>query len=97
MAKDGDKIYDVISLYKNVYLSVINQMEVLGYPFENNKEKLLTEKLVASFEIIHTDKEIAETVIGYRSRKKIKLPDAIILATAKKMKSDLLTANDLQL
>lgn len=30
---------------------------------------------------------------GYRSHSKIKLPDAIILATAKKMKADLKTAN----
>ncbi|MBU1719788.1 MAG: PIN domain-containing protein, partial [Bacteroidetes bacterium] len=45
------------------------------------------------FEVVHSDEEIAQLVITYRRKKKIKLPDAIVLATAHKMGADLFTAN----
>jgi len=68
-------------------------MEVLGYKFDDKKEKSLIEKLLNSFEIIQTNMEISNTVISYREKHKIKLPDAIILATSKILKADLTTAN----
>ena len=37
--------------------------------------------------------DISDTVALYRSRSKIRLPDAIILSTAKFLNADLLTAN----
>ena len=79
--------------YSNIYISVISYMEALGFNFKNESEKKLIEQLLRSIEVIHTDAEIASAVVEYRSRSKIKLPDAIILATAKKMKADLKTAN----
>lgn len=69
-------------------------MEVLGYKFENRKLKKLTEKLIESFEVIHTNNEIINTVVKYRQKSNIKLPDAIILATASILKdTDLITNN----
>jgi len=79
--------------YSNVYISVISYMETLGFPFKDKSERQLIEQLLTSIVIIQTDMEISEKVVDYRSRSKIKLPDAIILATAKKMKADLKTAN----
>jgi len=60
-------------------------MEVMGFNFQNRDEKEIVERYLMSFEIIHTDIEIANLVIKYRSENKIKIPDAIILATAKKI------------
>ena len=68
-------------------------MEVMGFKFETEDEKNTIEKLLLSFEIIQTDMEIAKLVINYRLENKIKIPDAIILATAKKLKADLVTRN----
>ena len=79
--------------YDNVFISVISYMEALGYEFKNDVEKALIEKLLASFEIVQTDIEIANLVIVYRKLKKIKTPDAIILATARKLNADLITVN----
>lgn len=45
------------------------------------------------FEIINPDIEIADLTISYRKMKKIKVPDAIILSTAKKLNAILLTSN----
>jgi predicted nucleic acid-binding protein len=65
----------------------------MGFKFETEDEKNTIEKLLLSFEIIQTDMEIAKLVINYRLENKIKIPDAIILATAKKLKADLVTRN----
>jgi predicted nucleic acid-binding protein len=44
---------------------------------------------------VELNKEIADIAIEYRKKKKIKLPDALVLATAKYIDADLLT-NDIQ-
>jgi len=83
----------LVSVYDKFFISVISYMEVMGFKFETEDEKNTIEKLLLSFEIIQTDMEIAKLVINYRLENKIKIPDAIILATAKKLKADLVTRN----
>jgi predicted nucleic acid-binding protein len=79
--------------YDYFYVSVITYMELYGYDFSNKKEKELIDALFENIEIIETNKAIAEQVILYRKNKtkKIKLPDAIILATARYLNAELLT------
>jgi predicted nucleic acid-binding protein len=79
--------------YDYFYVSVITYMEVYGYDFANKKEKELIDTFFESIEIIETNKAIAEHVILYRKSKlkKIKLPDAIILATARHLDAELVT------
>lgn len=79
--------------YDKLYISVISYMEVMGFNFGNNVEKEIVEKYLTSFEIVQTDMEIANLTIKYRSENKIKIPDAIILATANKMNAHLITRN----
>lgn len=68
-------------------------MEVYGYNFKNEDEKLLTEELFKNLKVVHINDTIAEQTIIYRKNtsKKIKLPDAIILATASYLEADLYT------
>ena len=87
---DGNK---VISHYNNIFVSVISYMEVLGYEFSSEIEKQLTEDFLLQSQVIHTNSEIAEKVIDFRKKKKIKLPDAIVAATAFVLGADLITAN----
>lgn len=79
--------------YDDVFVSIITYMEVYGYNFGNIIEKQLLDAFFENIEIIDVDTAIADIVIDYRtvSLKKIKLPDAIILATAKKLNATLLT------
>jgi len=79
--------------YEFVYISLITYIEVLGYNFQNENDKLMTMQLLRLFEIINPDIDIADLTIGYRKIKKIKVPDAIILATARKLNAILLTSN----
>jgi len=76
-----------------IFISVITYMEVLGYTFENNSEKQIIENLCKHLPIIELDSEIVETVITIRQQHKIKLPDAIILASAITRNAELVTAN----
>ncbi len=68
-------------------------MEVYGYEFSKQEEKDLIDEVFANLEITDVNREIAEQVIIYRKNKtkKIKLPDAIILATARYLGADLVT------
>ena len=68
-------------------------MEVMGFNFGNSVEKEIVEKYLTSFEIVQKDMEIANLTIKYRSENKIKIPAAIILATANKMNAYLITRN----
>jgi len=74
-------------------ISVITYMEVLGYRFENDSEKQTIEQLCKYFPVIDLNPEIVEKVISIRQKHKIKLPDAIILATALVGELELITAN----
>ena len=72
-------------------VSIITYMEVLGYEFKNVSERKIIEDLFELIEIIETDVLIAKAVIEYRKLRKIKLPDAIILGTAKLQECGVLT------
>lgn len=76
-----------------ISISVISYMEALGFPFKNNEEKEIIEQICSITSIIYIEKNIVEEVINIRKNKKIKLPDAIILATAYKGGYTLLTRN----
>lgn len=63
-------------------LSVITEMEVLGYNFENSEDENITKVFIEASTVIQIDKNVVAETINIRKSKKIKLPDAIIAATA---------------
>lgn len=77
-------------------ISLVTYMEILSYNFASNDEENFIRKLLSMFEIIDIDKEIAEKVIQLKKNRKIKLPDAIIVATTLALNATLYT-NDKQL
>lgn len=77
-------------------VSVITYMEVLGYTFTSKEEEEIITKLFLLFEIIYIDEEIVKKVIDIRKQYPIKLPDAIICATAIQQNAVLYT-NDIRL
>ena len=81
------------SKYDKLYVSIITYMEVYAYEFTVQAELDLIDEFFESVEIIEINKEIADQAIIYRKNKtkKIKLPDAIILASAKYANAELLT------
>ena len=59
----------------------------------DQSEKRLLDDLFDSLEVVEVGDKLADFTIEYRrsARKKIKLPDALILATAKLEQADLIT------
>ena len=80
--------------YESIAVSIITYMEVLGYRFHSPGEESIIRKMLEMMEIIPISMEIADITIELRKTMKLKLPDAIILATAKKSGAVLYTAND---
>lgn len=64
------------------YISIISYMEILSYNFTSKDEEKFINKLLSFFQIIDITKNIADQVITLKKQRKIKLPDAIIVATA---------------
>jgi predicted nucleic acid-binding protein len=83
----------IASNYSKIYLSVVTYIEVLGFNFNNPGEEALIKNFIRQFEIVQTDMDIADKVVAYRKIRKIKTPDAIILATARKLEAELISVN----
>lgn len=79
--------------YPKLYISVITYVEVLGYAFESEEEEAFVLAVLDEIPIIELSKEIAKRTIAYRKKRKIKLPDALILATARHLEAALLSRN----
>jgi predicted nucleic acid-binding protein len=87
---DREKLY---AKYDGFCVSIVSYIEVYAFNFPNLTEKESLDRTFANLEIIEVNQEIADQAIIYRKnkQKKIKLPDAIILASAKYANADLLT------
>ncbi len=68
--------------FDELHISVISYMEVLGFKFRSNEEEDFVKELIELFEVQFIDQNVAEKVIEIRKQNRIKLPDAIIAATA---------------
>lgn len=86
-------IEKLLDRYDRFYISIISYMEIYGYVFQDENERRKIDNLIDNFEIIEVDFSIAQQVIQYKQtvKKKIKLPDAIILATANYLQAELIT------
>lgn len=71
----------ILKEYSIRYISTITYLEVLTGLKETEKEPIKS-WLQNSFKILNVTREIAELAAHIRSEKKLKTPDAIILATA---------------
>ena len=63
-------------------LSVVTKMETLGFNFKSSTEQNSMETFVNGSTILDLNNEIVNKTIAVRKSRKIKLPDAIIAATA---------------
>lgn len=77
---------------KSFQISIISKMEFLGFPF-NSQERLKAEQFMEYATIRTLTDKIIQHVIDIRKEKSIKLPDAIIAATAVQYSAILVTRN----
>jgi predicted nucleic acid-binding protein len=74
-------------------VSILSQIEVLGYDQLRQVEKLFLEKFFDAIEVLPINEKIAQKAIQIRQRKPIALADTIIAATALHYDLPLLTEN----
>ena len=74
-------------------VSVISKMETLGFNFPLIKEQTLMETFVNYSAVLDIDERIVKQTILIKKAKRIKLPDAIIVATALVNHLTLITRN----
>jgi predicted nucleic acid-binding protein len=77
-------------------ISFISELELLSYPSLGKKDETIIRKFLNSIDIIEMNEEIKEKTILLLKKYHLKLPDAIICATAYSEKAVLFT-NDKKL
>lgn len=80
-----------LALYTNPAISVISWMEVMAGTTAHSESA--TRAFLQTFDVLEIDAKIAERAVAARKLKRIKLPDAIILATAQVHQCLLVTRN----
>jgi len=73
--------------------SVITEMELLSFPDLSEAERLQIKSFLLDATVIELSNAVKEAAIAIRATHRIKLPDAIVLATAENLNLPLLTAD----
>jgi len=75
-------------------ISIITEIELLSFPKITSKEEKLILELLSNFRIYEVDRNIAEQTIKLRKQYLLKIPDAIIAATALQKGAVLVTRDE---
>ena len=93
LSQEKIKITDFASKGDRLCISIISYMESLGHSFKDKEEEIIVKSLCDACEVVNLTKQITDKTIEIRKQAKIKLPDAIIAASALVNKAVLVTAN----
>lgn len=91
---------DLVELLKSVEwigISIISEIEFLANPALNEEDKALFENFINRIDIIdlnHLDTVLLTLILEVRKKSKIKLPDAIIAATAIHNNAKIITSDE---
>jgi predicted nucleic acid-binding protein len=87
-----DAAHEYISQLDGAAISMITWMEVVVGASSSDEEVALR-AFLATFEVLPIDARVAEEAVALRRTRRLKLPDAIILATARVHERALATRN----
>ena len=93
ISKNIIKVENLISPDIKPSISIITYIEALGYKFETTEDLLYMQQICSSFQLVNISDLIVLETINLRKKHRIKLPDAIIYATAIVENVPLLTNN----
>lgn len=78
------------------HVSIITEMELLSYPNLSQAEEQQIQRFLSQLLIVNIDGPIKNIAIALRKQHRLKLPDAIVAATAQSLNA-LLLSNDKKL
>ncbi len=79
---------------KNLIISIITEIEILGYEALRGEELIQTKRFLNHCSSIGITSDIKEKAISIHRKYKIKLPDAIIAATSVSLDVPIITADN---
>ncbi|MFP5270760.1 type II toxin-antitoxin system VapC family toxin [Coleofasciculus sp.] len=78
------------------FVSVITEIELLSYPSLSSDEEVQIRDFLAKLTVVELESNIKDLAITFRKQYRLRLPDAIIAATAQVLNATLFT-NDVRL
>lgn len=75
------------------FTSRITRIELLSYPNLTEKDEVIINDLFKVIELVPLSEELEELAIAFRKRHRLKIPDAVIAATAFQHSATLVTNN----
>jgi len=90
---NGDATLADFLFEKELYLSVISEMELLSYKELTDKDRQKIIAFLKGFVILNIDENIKLNTIEVKKTSGLKLPDSIIAASAISLKLPLLTSD----
>jgi hypothetical protein len=78
------------------FVSVISEMELLSYPSLDEAALAQIRAFLSDVTVVELSEQVRELAIGLRRQRMLKLPDAIVAATALRLEAQLIT-NDAKL
>jgi len=90
---NGDQVLSELLYQRKLHLSFISQLELLGFKGITSKQQVEITKFIKECIVIDINEEIKQEVIALRKVNKLKLPDCIILATARFLGLSLITSD----
>jgi predicted nucleic acid-binding protein len=90
---DGNESIRELFSGKDIYLSSISEIEILSFPGLSAQQIKTIRSFIAECSIIELTSEIKEAAIFFRTSYKLKLPDAIIAASAFYLNIPIFTAD----
>jgi predicted nucleic acid-binding protein len=89
----ADRLIDMLDNTER-YISVITRMELLSFPRLTPEVEQNTLRFLADCNIVPLNQKVEETAIMLRRENRLKLPDAIIAATAFVLEATLITNDE---
>jgi predicted nucleic acid-binding protein len=90
---NGDETLAELLNGKQLYISIITELELLAYKGITAKEERVVEEFVSQCKTITINSEVKRETIRIRKTYNTKLPDSIIMATALYMDLPLITSD----
>jgi hypothetical protein len=90
---NGDETLAELLDGKQLYISVITELELLAYKGITNEEDLIIKDFVSQCKTININSYIKQETIRIRKTYNMKLPDSIIIATAIYLDLPLITSD----
>lgn len=91
---NGDETLANLLNNKQLYISIITELELLAYKGITNEEELIINDFVTQCETININNHIKNSTIKIRKSYNMKLPDSIIIATALYLNLPLITSDN---